>query len=136
MASIAEKSQNVRHRLLDLVSLASKGQQESPAAPIVQPAAVTDVLERFMLWAGNLGALRNASTKLSLDHRLAGAPEICNQICRQLDEIVEAVDECKLMLAVISTTILAPILITLVMIGFVVLPLLYSFLLSSSSHSL
>lgn len=53
-----------------------------------------------MLWAGNLGAMRQPSSRLSLDQRLANAPEVHGLICRHLADICEAVDD-------LSGTILA-----------------------------
>ncbi|EHK17604.1 uncharacterized protein TRIVIDRAFT_116979, partial [Trichoderma virens Gv29-8] len=53
----------------------------------------TDALEKFALWAGSLGALREPTSKLSLEHRLLEAPEIRNQIHKQLDYIIEAIDD-------------------------------------------
>ncbi|KAF7558494.1 hypothetical protein G7046_g5665 [Stylonectria norvegica] len=91
MGSIAERSRDVRRHLLELTTQFSDGKFE------YQPAvssSVTDALERFTLWAGNLGALR-LSTKLSLDYRLqdAAAEELRDEICQQLDDILEATDD-------------------------------------------
>lgn len=94
MESIADKSRNVRRRMLDLISHIREKQDIDPSPAIITDAIVADTLERFTLWAGNLGARRGAKTKLSLDHRLAAADDIRKHICRQLDEITEAVDDC------------------------------------------
>lgn len=56
--------------------------------------AVIDAMERFILWTGNLGALQDPKSKLSLDHRLLEAPEIRNQIYQQLDHMLEAIHDC------------------------------------------
>jgi len=94
--TISEKSWLVRQRFLDLISLLQdKRQHGTPqTAAVVSPAIVTDALERFTLWAGNLGAMRNPRTTLSLDHRLRSseAAEVGTYILRQLDEMVEAVE--------------------------------------------
>jgi hypothetical protein len=94
--TVSEKSRLVRQRFLYLISLLQdQKQHETPqAAAAVSPAIVTDALERFTLWAGNLGAMRNPQTTLSLDHRLhsSEAADVRTYILRQLDEIVEAVE--------------------------------------------
>ncbi|KAL8379409.1 hypothetical protein RB599_009001 [Gaeumannomyces hyphopodioides] len=41
---------------------------------------VTDALDRFSLWAGNLGALLPSTSRLSLDQRLSDAPETSERI--------------------------------------------------------
>ncbi|EHK41994.1 hypothetical protein TRIATDRAFT_175603, partial [Trichoderma atroviride IMI 206040] len=56
-------------------------------------AAVVDCLERFSLWAGNMGAMRNPLASLSLDRRLLQATDIRQQIHRQLDEMEEAIGD-------------------------------------------
>src|SRR4051794_38062042 len=92
--TVSGKSRLVRQRFLDLISLLQdEKQHKTPqAAAVLSPAIVTDALERFTLWAGNLGAMRNPQTTLSLDHRLhtSEAADVRTYILRQLDEIVEA----------------------------------------------
>ncbi|KAH6665890.1 hypothetical protein F5X68DRAFT_265709 [Plectosphaerella plurivora] len=53
---------------------------------------VGDQLERFLLWAGNLGALKNPNSKLSLDSRLSDALEMREHILRRLSDIDKAVE--------------------------------------------
>lgn len=57
---------------------------------------VTDALDRFSLWAGNLGALLPSTSRLSLDQRLSDAPETGGRICEVLDDLGEAVSDCTL----------------------------------------
>jgi len=93
--TISEKSRLVRQRFLDLISLLkAKEQYGTPQVAAVRPAMVTDALERFTLWAGNLGAMRNPQMTLSLDYRLhtPEAADVRTHILRQLDEMVEAVE--------------------------------------------
>ena len=93
--TISEKSRLVRQRFLDLISLLkAKEQHRTPQVAAMSPAMATDALERFTLWAGNLGAMRNPQTTLSLDYRLhtPDAADVRMHILRQLDEIVEAVE--------------------------------------------
>ncbi|RYP70251.1 hypothetical protein DL771_005554 [Monosporascus sp. 5C6A] len=76
--SSTAKFQDARGRFQALVTqLESHGQDGGQA---VMADAVTDVLERFKLWAGNIGAVHTADSKLSLEFRLAAAPELLEQI--------------------------------------------------------
>jgi len=93
--TIASRSRTVCQRLADLIALVQNRQDDSSHPAVVAHAAVTDALERFMLWAGSLGALRNPSARISLDSRLAAAPDIRAHICQQLDDILEATDDCE-----------------------------------------
>ncbi|KAM7204849.1 hypothetical protein V8F33_001438, partial [Rhypophila sp. PSN 637] len=89
--SIFERCRDVRQQLLGLIS---RMDDDGP-----QKAALSDTMERFMLWAGNLGAMRQPSSKLSLDQRLAKAPEVHGLICRHLDDIGEALDDLSSLLS-------------------------------------
>lgn len=91
MGSISEKSNAVKAGFRDLIALMQD--VESHTSIPVSATAVSDILERFSLWAGNLGAMRLPLSKLSLDRRLVGAPEIREQIGLQLDDLREAVDD-------------------------------------------
>jgi hypothetical protein len=88
--TIADRSSDVRQSLLDLLDGA-----RTTKAPI-ESQKVDDVLDRFKLWTGNLGALHQAQRRMSLDSRLAGSPEVRNQICEQLDDMQEAIQDRKL----------------------------------------
>jgi hypothetical protein len=90
--TISAQSHAVRQHFLDLIDL-TKEDQSSLAFDLPSSAAV-DCLERFSLWAGNMGAMRNPLTPLSLDQRLLQATDIRQQIHRQLDEIEESIDDC------------------------------------------
>ncbi|KAK1489099.1 hypothetical protein CTAM01_11248 [Colletotrichum tamarilloi] len=48
------------------------------------------LLERFEQWAGNLGALRQPSSKLSLDHRLRDSPTVTASIFSMLEDLNES----------------------------------------------
>lgn len=87
VASLAKRCVEVKGILQDLQSTTGKD-----SAPITTED-VGDLLDRFLLWAGNLGALRSPSSKLSLDHRLAEAPEVRQQILQQFGDIEEAADD-------------------------------------------
>lgn len=56
---------------------------------------VADLIARFQLWAGNLGAFHHPSQKLSLDARVAQSPEIRDEILRHLQDIEQTSSECK-----------------------------------------
>lgn len=61
----------------------------------IRSETVDDILDRYLLWAGNLGALHLPTNRLSLDHRLLSTPEIQNEICDFLDDLQEAIDDCE-----------------------------------------
>lgn len=56
----------------------------------VTAVSVTDKLERFILWAGNLGALQRPQSKLSLDSRLASSRDVRDFICTELQDLFMA----------------------------------------------
>ncbi|KAK3363768.1 hypothetical protein B0T25DRAFT_53590 [Lasiosphaeria hispida] len=89
--SISTRSRHVRQNFLRLESLLEELQHDKSTA--LSPAAITDALGRFSLWAGNMGAIHDPKRRLSLDYRLSEAAEIREQIGRQLDEIVEALGD-------------------------------------------
>lgn len=90
--TISAQSHNVRQRFLDLIGLSEEN--DSSLAFDLPSTAVVDCLERFSLWAGNMGAMHNPLAPLSLDQRLFQATDIRQQIHRQLDEMEEAIDDC------------------------------------------
>ncbi|RYP44264.1 hypothetical protein DL768_009268 [Monosporascus sp. mg162] len=91
--SSAAKFKDARGRFQALVTqLESHGQD---GGQVVTTDAVTDALERFKLWAGNIGAVHPADSKLSLEFRLAAAPELLEQVSDLLDDLIEALDDCK-----------------------------------------
>lgn len=93
--SIASKSRYVRQRFVDLTSHFDEHQREKDGNVVAAQAASTlDASERFTLWAGNMGALRSQPSKLSLDQRLAPAPEVHELVCQLLDDLAEALDDC------------------------------------------
>ncbi len=92
--SLSDKSHKARDGFNSLIDLLSKETDENTS--LVSAANMADALERFTLWAGNLGAFKQASNKLSLDTRLAGDPEIRDSISRQLDYLLEAFEDCRL----------------------------------------
>jgi hypothetical protein len=90
--SLADQAVTVKKSLLQAVSLAKKLKAYPPET---RASEVIDILERFTLWAGNLGALLSPQSKLSLDARLSDAPEIREWISEQLKDLQEAIDDCE-----------------------------------------
>ncbi|KAF3076130.1 hypothetical protein CFAM422_001133 [Trichoderma lentiforme] len=87
--TLPQKSRTVQKCFVDLINYL----ENNDVPNVISPSEITDALERFALWAGNLGALRGPTSKLSLEYRLAEAPEIRSQIHRQLDYLLEAIDD-------------------------------------------
>lgn len=96
--TISHRSRQVQQRFIDIIKyLTAIEDQPSSAKEECNPSPpdVEGVLGKFDMWAGNLGALRAPGTKLSLDQRLAVDLEIRGQICVDLDELLETLDECE-----------------------------------------
>lgn len=70
----------------------------SPRANDTKAIDVNDALERFTLWAGNTGALLSPTSRLSLDSRLAAAPETLDRVCEVLNDLADAIADCKRLL--------------------------------------
>lgn len=87
--TLPKKSRTVQKCLVELINYL----ENNDVPNVISSSEITDALERFVLWAGNLGALRGPTSKLSLEYRLAEAPEIRIQIHRQLDYLLEAIDD-------------------------------------------
>ena len=79
----------MRQSLADLQVFFAEKQRQGES-PFVALTSVTDAIERFALWAGNIGALRRPESKMSLDFRLSDAADVRHQIHRQLDEMIDA----------------------------------------------
>lgn len=54
---------------------------------------VTDQLERFSLWMGNIGALHRPDSPLSLEARLREARDVLDHTLELLDDLNEASSE-------------------------------------------
>ncbi|KAH7133791.1 hypothetical protein EDB81DRAFT_859298 [Dactylonectria macrodidyma] len=92
--SILKKTRQVKTQFQSVISSLDKS-NDAESGCVRDPfyISITDALGKFVLWAGNLGALRGPPTKLSLDHRLSSAPEVRDEILRQLDDISEAIED-------------------------------------------
>ncbi|KAH6694153.1 hypothetical protein F5X68DRAFT_49339 [Plectosphaerella plurivora] len=60
---------------------------------------IGDHLDRFLLWAGSLGALRDPKSRLSLDQRLSSTPEVREKILRRFANIEEAIEDLQAILS-------------------------------------
>ncbi|KAI0832188.1 hypothetical protein F5Y06DRAFT_290453 [Hypoxylon sp. FL0890] len=80
--SISERSREVKKSLRDLKDQIEKETRKDQL--LIQADAIEDILDRYSLWTGNLGALHEPANKLSLDSRLLTAPEIRNQILMEI----------------------------------------------------
>lgn len=100
--TISKRCSDVKNSLEDL--LAAVGKEPRDGFSITKDD-IGDQLDRFLLWAGNLCALRNPKSKLSLDQRLSSAPEVREQILRQFADIEEAVDDRESVPAVVSAVV-------------------------------
>jgi hypothetical protein len=56
-------------------------------------STIEDELDRFRLWAGNLGALQQPKSSLSIESRLVEAPNVLLHVAELLDELVEVARE-------------------------------------------
>ncbi|KAK8102087.1 hypothetical protein PG984_015233 [Apiospora sp. TS-2023a] len=79
---ISDRCYAIQQSLIDYEEQASKVRE-----------TVADLVARFQLWAGNLGAFHHPSQKLSLDARVAQSPDIRDEILRHLQEIEKASSE-------------------------------------------
>lgn len=91
--SISSRSRNLTRRLHDLIGLLEE--REAADKAVVSSDQVSDILDRFMLWCGNLGALHQPTKKISLDQRLSDAPEVRDQILINIADFNEAIEDRK-----------------------------------------
>lgn len=90
--TISATSQSVRHHFLYLITLIEEQNEDTSFG--LQSSVVSDYLDRFSLWAGNVGAMHSPHSPSSLDQQLLEAADILEQIKRQLDELIEAIGDC------------------------------------------
>lgn len=89
--TISGRCRNIRKQLTDLLTALENGSAQ--VSTTVTSSSIKDVVERFMLWAGNLGALRKPASKLSLDSRLACSSDLRDYICTELEDMSEAIED-------------------------------------------
>lgn len=85
---VAVEARSCLELLENLVELSGK-------SDIVRQADAVDVLGRFKLWAGNMGALHSFIVKTSLDFRLRENPKVSGRITELLEELNECVGDGK-----------------------------------------
>lgn len=71
--------------------------QLGPSSKIssVSVEAAVDALDIFKLWVGNIGARQPATSPSSLEARLAGAKWILEHVEDLLDDLIQALNDCK-----------------------------------------
>ncbi|KAK4452751.1 hypothetical protein QBC34DRAFT_29307 [Podospora aff. communis PSN243] len=86
--ALGTNSSNVRphlaHRIRQTVDLLQIG---------LVPEEVGDVYDRFLLWAGNIGARNTPESKFSLESRLAAAGELLDQVLDLLNDLNDALED-------------------------------------------
>jgi hypothetical protein len=100
--TISKRCSEVKNSLEGLLAAVDKEPRDGFS---ITKDDIGDQLDRFLLWAGNLGALRNPKSKLSLDQRLSSAPEVREQILRQFADIEEAIDDRESVPAVVFAVV-------------------------------
>ncbi|KAI1370313.1 hypothetical protein F4677DRAFT_367985 [Hypoxylon crocopeplum] len=89
--TISSKSHNLIRRLRDLICLLEK--ERAIGEVTIPSTSVSDILDRFFLWCGNLGVLHKPTNNLSLDRRLADASEVRDQIFVNIADFNEAIED-------------------------------------------
>ncbi|SRR6266536_5089926 len=89
IASISRRVLEAFDGILELLNA------ETSAQLMIEQTQVSDVLGRFRVWAGNIGALQDIKWSTSLDFRLRGAARVTNHFVDRLEELLELLDEGK-----------------------------------------
>lgn len=66
---------------------------QSPEYLGIAVSTALDELDRFKIWAGNIGALLSIGNQISLDHRLRDTPKISGQIVELPEDLCEALKD-------------------------------------------
>ncbi|KAI1657023.1 hypothetical protein F4813DRAFT_88792 [Daldinia decipiens] len=90
-ASIFERCCDVKQRL-EILKDEVENETQSDRL-LTQPNAVDDILDRYLLWAGNLGVLYPPTDQFSLERLLSIIPEARDQMYDFLDDILNAINE-------------------------------------------
>jgi hypothetical protein len=88
--SLAEQC---RHCIATLKSLVSVPLPSGGSEGRIKPRHVVDELERFSLWAGNIGALHDPQSSMSLESRLRDNQDVLAHTQELLDELSEVAQE-------------------------------------------
>lgn len=93
----------VRQKIERLSSLIEEPHEPGTREEVLtRPSAIADTKERFVLWCGAVGIVQDPALENPLDRQLADAPELRDQVCHQLNELVEALNDCEFCLATCS----------------------------------
>ncbi|KAK3303684.1 uncharacterized protein B0T15DRAFT_421124 [Chaetomium strumarium] len=93
--SVADKTGRVEKCFINII----RELRENPTLHSKADAAanltetVTDVLDRFRLWAGNIGARNAPDSPFSLESRLAAASEVLEQVEDLLNDLMDALSD-------------------------------------------
>ncbi|KAI8956283.1 hypothetical protein F4801DRAFT_10365 [Xylaria longipes] len=87
--TVASRTLIAEYRFNDLITQLKSGSKTSP----ISIEAATDALDRFKLWAGNIGARQHATSPVSLEARLLAAKRILEQVKDLLDDLILALDD-------------------------------------------
>ncbi|KAI1476042.1 hypothetical protein F4774DRAFT_421056 [Daldinia eschscholtzii] len=88
---ILERSHSVKQSLESLKSGIEYEVQRGHL--LINPDEIGDILDRYLLWAGNLGVFNSSASEPSLESRLSMIPEVKNQIGDLLNDLLEVMDE-------------------------------------------
>ncbi|KAI0553067.1 hypothetical protein F4679DRAFT_581156 [Xylaria curta] len=91
--SIAAAVHNIKSLFTELVNTYTAIDADRDEVGPLSAPAVQDMLDRFRLWAGSLGATHQPQSKLSLEQRLICAPEILAHVREHLSELQESLDD-------------------------------------------
>ena len=82
---ITERVSKIQRQLNSIISAT-----ESAVTPLIPSTDVVDVLQRFKLWVGDMGASHAADSAPSLEYRLREAPMILSEVGSLLGRLLEA----------------------------------------------
>ena len=91
VVSVAEQCRACITTLKSIISILSDPQRRKGP---VQFEEVTDELERFSLWIGNIGALHPPASSMSLESRLREVEDVQTHILELLRDINDVAHEC------------------------------------------
>jgi hypothetical protein len=104
--SVAAKVERVETRFIEVKSaLGTNIQNVGPYSALGKRQRLTrpqmgvaleevgDVSDRFLLWAGNIGARNAPESKFSLESRLAAAGELLDQVLDLLGDLDDALED-------------------------------------------
>ncbi|GAP91060.1 hypothetical protein SAMD00023353_1502070 [Rosellinia necatrix] len=91
--SISAEVNKVKSLLTDLVNAYVDTNIDVDEGNPLSASTFQDMLDRFKLWAGSLGAMHQPQSKLSLEQRLRRAPEVLVHVHEHLSEMQESLHD-------------------------------------------